>query len=289
MDEIQLFAVSNAVVQPLTIPSGATSFDDLYDGLSLGVYSALRTYNHNKFLFLEAHLERTKRSIAMLGWDFDFDEFGLRKALHDICTAYPGSDARVRYDVLAEPAWQFGVDSNVLIALIPFKPILDRVYEEGVAVGFAPGLSRERPLVKAADFAIKRRDFMASRKGKNPYEYLILDNGGHILEGTGSNFYGIKDGVVYTAGKGVLDGITRKVILSLLPDLKIPLRLQAIHKREIETLDEAAISSSSRALLPVVKIGGRVVGNGRPGPLSQIILKAYNQFVAKSVKTAVES
>ena len=58
-------------------------------------------------------------------------------------------------------------------------------------------------------------------------EYLILDNGGHILEGTGSNFYGIKDGVVYTAGKGVLDGITRKVILSLLPDLKIPLRLQA--------------------------------------------------------------
>jgi branched-subunit amino acid aminotransferase/4-amino-4-deoxychorismate lyase len=63
--------------------------------------------------------------------------------------------------------------------------------------------------------------------------------------------------------------------------------MEAVKVNQIAQLSEAALSGSSRALLPVVQIGEQVVGNGRPGPICQQILAAYNDFVARQVKTAV--
>jgi len=285
MRELQLFAVMESGVQPLPVPEQATSFEELYEGLALGVYSALRTYGHNKFLCLAAHLDRTERSMTLLGWDFRLDRQRLRQALHAVCTAYPLPEARVRFDVLAEPAYRLGTDSRLLIALMPFRPVPDRLYEEGVKVGFARDLARERPLAKTADFALKRRAYLV---GTEPYEYLMLDEKGYILEGTGTNFYGVRDGALRTAGDGVLEGVTRKIILKLATGLDIPVRLDAVHVDEIAYLDEAAVSGSSRALLPVVAIAGQTVGDGRPGPICRRLLAAYNDFVAREIKMAVE-
>jgi branched-subunit amino acid aminotransferase/4-amino-4-deoxychorismate lyase len=284
MTTIQLYAVTEGGVQPLPVPEQATGFTDLYDGLAVGVYSALRTYEHNKFLCLEDHLTRTERSMALLGWQFELNRAQLRQALHEVCTAYEAPNSRVRFDVLAEPAP--GTDSRVVIALMPLRPIPDHFYEEGVTVGFAPELWRENPLAKTADFVQKRSAYAGGTQ--ECFDYLLVDKNGCILEGTSSNFFGIRDGVVYTAGKGVLEGITRKLILDeLLPQLNIPLCLEAVCVADIPDLDEAALSGSSRAFLPVVKIGEQVVDNGRPGPISQRILAAYNDLVRRLVKTAV--
>ena len=285
MNQLQLFAVTESGVQPLPLPEEAASFEALYDGLALGVYSALRTYDHNKFLCLAAHLARTERSMALLGWDFELDRPRLRQALHQVCTAYPWPEARVRFDVLAEPATRRGSDSRVLIALMPFRPVPQRLYEEGVEVGFAADLARKRPLAKTADFALKRRAYPMGAAGA--YEHLLLDKEGYILEGTGTNFFGVRGGVLRTAGEGVLEGVTRNIILKLAAELEIPASLEAVHVDEIPTLEEAAVSGSSRALLPVVAIAGHTVGDGRPGPIGRRLLAAYNDFVAREIKTAV--
>jgi hypothetical protein len=150
------------------VPAQATGFADLYDGLAVGVYSALRTYEHNKFLSLEDHLARTERSMALLGWQYELDRTQLCRALHEICTDYPAPDSRVRFDVLTEPA--FGTNSRVLIALMPLIPIPDHFYDEGVAVGFAPDLWRENPLAKTADFVQKRRAYAAGTQ--DCFDYL---------------------------------------------------------------------------------------------------------------------
>ena len=115
----------------------------------------------------------------------------------------------------------------------------------------------------------------------------MLDSAGRILEGTGTNFWAVREGVVYTAGEGVLEGITREILLQLVAELDIPLRLEAVSSADIATLDEAALSGSSRALLPVVSIAGQTVGDGRPGPVTRRILAAYNAFVAENVRTAI--
>lgn len=286
MSSYQLFAVEPNYIRPLPVPDSVQSFADLFDGLQLGVYSALCTFNHNKFLYLDAHIARTVQSLQLLGWDYQLDESLLRNALHEVCTAYPLPNSRVRFDVLAEPPTHLGTDSRLLIGLIPFPGVPASYYEQGVAVDFAPALHRENPLAKTAVFAQARRQLAATAA---IYEYLLLNEKGQILEGTGSNFYGVRNNVLYTAGEGVLEGITRKIILDQATKLGIPICYEAIHRDEISLLDEAGISSSSRALLPVVSIAGQVVGNGRPGPICRKILTAYNNFVSQQIRIAINA
>ncbi len=285
MNDMQLFAVEKGGTRPLPIPPAAIVFADLYAGMELGVYSALRTYEHQKFLWLDKHLARMAQSAQLVGIAYDVDEVALRRALAQVCKAYPLPDARVRIDLLAQPPTHLGSNSRLLIALIPFPGIPPRYYKEGVRVGFAETLHRETPLAKKAVFAAQRRKLTLS-ENEAVYEHLLVDKDGFILEGTGSNFYGIRDGVVYTAVNGVLEGITLKIILKLIAELDIPLAEQPVHLDDIGRLDEAALSSSSRALIPIVQIGEQVVGNGRPGPVSRRILKAFNTFICAEIEPA---
>ncbi len=282
--KVCLYAVEEGGIRPLPVEKSVVNFNHLYDGLQLGVYSALRTFEQNKFLYLEEHIERTRQSMTLLGWADVLDEARLRQALHEVCTSYPLPQARVRFDILAAPPLHLGSSSRLLIGLIPFIPPPPELYQTGVQVAFAPDLVREHPLAKSADFAQKRQKY---KTNDQIYEYLLLDKQNHILEGTGSNFYGVLDGVLHTAGTGVLAGITRRIILDLAEKQHIPVNLSPIQVDELPFLQEAALSSSSRALLPIVKIANQVVGNGRPGPICQQLLAVYNNFVAREVKTAV--
>ncbi len=303
MANFQLYAIEDAGPRVLPVPDDAVQFIDLYRGLPLGVYDALRTFEHHKFLYLNRHLARTERSMALLGWTYRLDRARLLRALHAVVTAAAWPEMRVRLDILAGPAEALGTTSRELIALQPFTPPLPELYERGVAVAFAAGLARERPQAKTADFAARRPPTAGLRQieesgqlaasgeqsavNSEPYEYLLLDSAGRILEGTGTNFWAVRDGVVYTAGEGVLEGITREILLQLIGELGIPLRLEAVGAADIAVLDEAALSGSSRALLPVVSIAGQLIGDGRPGPVTRRILAAYNAFVAESVRIAI--
>ncbi len=286
MSDLQLFAVTATALQPLPVPAGAKAFTDLYHGLALGVYSIARTFAHNKFLRLDHHLARTVNSMRLLGWDYRLDEAHLRRAIHTLCSAFPAPEMRVRMDVLAEPAVALGTDSRELLALAPFTPLPADFYAQGVAVDFATGLTRGNPLIKTADFAEARaREHVGGHT--TSYEALLVDGAGNILEGTSANFYGVRAGALYTAGQGVLEGITRAIILDLARDLPMPVHTTPIHVAAIDQLDEAAISSSSRGILPVVQIGDIAIGNGKPGPYTQRLMAAYDRFVAQNVQTAI--
>ena len=113
MDLIQLIAIEKDGLRPLPVPENATSFDQLFEGLALGVYSALRTFEHNKFLYLEHHIQRTRGSAILLGWKDVLNEPLLRQGLHLACTQYSGADARVRFDLLAAPPTHLGVNGRL--------------------------------------------------------------------------------------------------------------------------------------------------------------------------------
>ncbi|MCL4267800.1 MAG: aminotransferase class IV [Anaerolineae bacterium] len=282
---IQWYAIEEKGVRPLPIPNGVSTFDGLYDGLALGVYSALRTFAHNKFLHLQDHIDRTVQSMRLLGWEYVLDKQRLRRALHQVCMAFPFPEARVRFDVLAAPPIHLGTNSREMIALLPFTPPDPALYKTGVVVEVAHDLHRTRPLAKTAEFAQARRVYPV---GGDVYEYILVDEAGYLLEGTGTNFYGVRDRVLRTAGRGVLEGITRRIVLQLAAELGIPVDLTAVHITEIPHLQEAALSGSSRAIVPVVQISGQVVGDGRSGPICQRLLTAYNLFISREIKMAVE-
>ena len=78
MSESRLYAVTETGIKELPIPGHISNLTNLYAGLALGVYSALRTYDHNQFLELDAHLDRTERSMALLGWEYELDRDRLK-------------------------------------------------------------------------------------------------------------------------------------------------------------------------------------------------------------------
>lgn len=285
MNNLQLFAVTPTGPQSLPWPAGATSVYEAFDNLPLGVYSALRTFEHDKFLHLDYHLDRTEQSMRLLGWTYCLDRGAFCRALHQVCCAYPLPDARVRFDVLAAAATALGSDSRVLIALTPFTPVPDACYEQGVRVQLAPHLQRENPLVKTASFVLARRPYPLGHP--EAYEHLLINEEGDILEGSSSNFYAVQGGCLYTAGAGVLEGITRRVVLQLAIELGLPVALAAVNAAGISQLDEAFISSSSRGIVPVVAISGQKVGEGRPGPITRQLEAAYQAYVQAHIRPAL--
>ena len=287
MSNEQLFGVTTDGLLPLDFAQDAHSFVAMLHGFPLGVYSALRTFEHNKFLDLQAHISRSLRSMELVGWRYVFDEGRFRLALHEAVTAYPLPDARVRFDILAHAVHREGREIQELIALRPFSPVPAEFYVQGIGVDFALQVTRSRPRAKTADFALQREPLALGQEQAH-FERLLLDEQGFILEGMMSNFWAVREGTVYTAGRGMLEGVTRKTLLSLIAELGIPLRLEAVNRADVGRLDEAAISGSSRALLPVVAINGQMVGDGKPGPVTLQILRAYEEFVAGAVRTAVD-
>lgn len=285
MSDIQLFAILENRIEHLPVAAEAASFKELYDGMPLGVYSSLLAFEQNKFLGLDGHIARTRQSVALLGWDEPLDEQRLRAGLHNILSAQPAQQARVRYDYLAAPIDVTGEQTRLLVAIRPFPGIPAEVYEEGVTVGFAKTLHRENPLAKTAAFVNDRQKYPIGMP--DAYERILVNEAGEILECTSANFYAVINGTLVTANEGILEGITRKIILQLAAENGIPIELRPPTVAEIPSFDEAALSSSSRAIMPIVKIGEQVVGNGRSGPIVTQLLAAYRGYVAGAVETAV--
>lgn len=281
---VRLYAVLPTGAERLPTPAGARAAHDVFDGLPLGVYTGLRTFHHDRFLGLEQHLDRTERCMRLLGWQEPLERHAIRRALDGAVREYPGADCFVRLDVLAEPPTELGTSSRTLCCLSPFTPIPEDYLRDGVRVEIAAELHRHDPRIKTADFVISRRPYPLNRK--ESFEHLLLDAEGGVLEGTSSNFYAVRAGVVQTAGEDMLEGITRRYVLRLCAELGLEVRLAPPRADELGQADEAFLSSSSRGIVPVVAVASTRIGAGRPGPLTRALLEAYRSLVEREARAA---
>jgi branched-chain amino acid aminotransferase len=286
MSELELWAVTAAGPVPLSAVAERAPRDlhELFDGFAPGVYSGLRTYGHDRFLGLEHHLERTERSAALLGWSERLDDLLLRRSLHALVSAHRSADARVRFDWLAAPVTAPDGESRLLVGLAPLLPIAPELLERGVLLGLCP-LRRPAPLIKTTDFVRRRR--ACSELDPVAYEHLLVSEDGLVLEGTSSNFFGVRAGRLVTAGTGVLEGVTRRIVLELAGPLGLDTSFDGIRVDALASLDEAFICSSTREIVPAVQIGTRGIGTGCPGPVTQALHAAFRRFAAASARPAI--
>jgi branched-chain amino acid aminotransferase len=103
----------------------------------------------------------------------------------------------------------------------------------------------------------------------------VVDAGGNVTEGPGFNVFAVKDGVVSTAARGVLEGVSRRTVLELCQARAIPLRVGALPADTLADADEVFLSSTGGGVLPIAKVDGKPVGAGFPGPVTQRLHDAY--------------
>ena len=219
---IRLHAVESRGLRRLDLPRGIDDVSEVFDRLPRGIYEALRTFDHVRFIGLAEHLERAERSMAAAGLGGGLDRPALHHAIHAAVLEYPGADCKLRLDVLAGPARELGTDSRLILALAPFEPPPPKAYRDGVGVGLIGDLRREDPLIKSADWVVERRRAPAASPGDQ--EPVMLDEDGYLLEGVQSNFFAAREGTLHTAGSGVLAGVTRGFVLDLYRAISVTFR-----------------------------------------------------------------
>jgi branched-chain amino acid aminotransferase len=269
---VRVYCLTSREVR-LTDQTGST-LDAVSLHLPDGAYTTLRTYNTDHIIGLGAHLQRLIDSSALLQRPYPIDPAAIRSALRDIIARERQPALRVRLTV------PLAVD-QIFISVEPFEVYPPEFYQHGVRCA-TTRLSRHTPTAKSTDFIAPSR---ASKAALDPglHELLLVDTRGQILEGISSNFYAVLKGVLRTAGEGVLEGITRRIVLQEAASL-IPIDYQPVKVSEVDRVTEAFITSSSREVMPVIQIDDQIIGAGQPGSITQALQEKYRAYLDRNAE-----
>jgi len=110
---------------------------------------------------------------------------------------------------------------------------------------------------------------------------LLCDHAGNVTEGPGFNAFAVIKGGVITPDIGVLEGITRRTVLEICAELGIETELRPLPLEEFMSADEVFLSSSGGGVLPITRVDDRVLGNGRAGPVSELLHARYWEWTRR--------
>ncbi|MDA3957993.1 branched-chain-amino-acid transaminase [Oceanispirochaeta sp.] len=112
-------------------------------------------------------------------------------------------------------------------------------------------------------------------------EAVMLSEEGYVAECTGDNIFIVKDGHLLTPASwhGLLEGITRNTLLELAEKKGIPSKETTLTRFDLYTADECFLTGSGAELIPVISVDKRMIGDGKPGPLTARMMKAFTELI----------
>jgi len=250
-----------------------------------GVYETLRTYNKVPFLY-DRHMHRLRASAERIRLPVPFGDADMASWIdRTVAAAGEMQEAYIRilftrgvgelnYDPRSTP------DPTVVIIVKPLEEPPARVFNDGINICLVPILRNHpgsvNPLIKANNLlnnALAMQE--ANRRGGE--EGLMCNYRGELSECSQANFFMVRGGKVLTpkSEAGLLEGITRAFLFEVGQEAGIEVREAVLTPADLESADEAFITSTTRELSPVTRIDGRPVGTGKPGPITNTLLKGY--------------
>ncbi len=240
----------------------------------LAVFDYLRTYEGHPF-HLEDHLLRLKYSAQEIGLALPCSLKEIGEIVVTLLKKNGFKESSVKI-ILTGGSSCDGLmpegKPSLMVLVSPLKAPPKSLYIAGIKAITTP-LARPVPCAKTTHYISA---IIALKKARDLgcLEAIYISSKGEILEGTTSNFFGVKNGKLITPAAGeILLGITREVILRLCPCEARPILYE-----ELKELDEAFFTSSNREILPVVQIDGIKIGSGKVGPMTQDISRLFREY-----------
>ena len=236
------------------------------------IYEVIRVINQTP-VFLPEHLERFWKSWQGIGITLELSEKELIKGFFDVIKENNLSEGNLRLQV------ELG-NGNAKIGIIPHHyPSLEN-YQKGVAVELIK-LQRDNPNIKSWNKNVRAFSDEYIRKN-NVYEVILTSDEGFLLEGSRSNIFGLKKGVLITPpADKVLPGITRQKIIELAEYIKLPFQEKPIHRDDIFSFQSFFLSGTSLGILPIQGIDN-IQFNCNFFPCNNL-MRAYEQEIIKSI------
>jgi D-alanine transaminase len=252
-----------------------------------GVYEVLRVYRGRPWLE-EEHFTRLANSLRAVRIEA-IDLIRLRRRMHKTIAAGPFLEATVYIQVTRGSALRSHVfpEETTPLEFLFVQEFADPYYElreVGAEVITQPDQRWKRCDIKSINLLA---NVLAAQAAKDAgcKEALLYLPDGSLTEGTHSSLFGVINETLVAPpnGPAILPGLTRELIVRLASREGIRSREQSVKRQELDHVSELFLTGTTAEVLPVVRVDGLSVGNGRPGPITQRLQKAYTQAVAEFV------
>jgi branched-chain amino acid aminotransferase len=269
-----------------------------------GVYETLRTYNKVPFLY-DRHVRRLRQSARHIDLDVPFDDATLAQWMQEtVDAAIKADDAdsdewyirvlltrgvgELSYDIKATPA------PSLVIIVKPNEEPPPRMAADGIRISLVDILRNHpgsvNPMIKSNNLLNNALAMQAAyRRGAE--EALMCNYRGELSECSQSNFFMVRNGVALTpkSAAGLLEGVTRAFLFEVGQDVGVPVREEVLLPGDLDSADEAFITSTTRELSPVTRIDDRVIGSGKPGRITMRLWDGYKRRAQELSRAGVAS
>lgn len=241
-----------------------------------GVFEGIRAYNGRVFKLAE-HIERLYWSAKAILLTIPISPAEMTRAVVDTCRRNKLRDGYIRL-VVTRGVGTLGLNPNrckrasVIIIADKLQLYPVEYYQKGldiVTVATTRMLSNSvNPAIKSLNYL---NNILAKIEANNAgvEEAIMLNSEGFVAECTGDNIFIIQKGRLMTPplSAGALYGITRNTVIDCARELGVPVSEPNLTRYDLFTADECFLTGTGAELIPVVKIDGRVIGDGKPGPV----------------------
>jgi len=253
-----------------------------------GIFEGIRLYSGNVFR-LEAHLDRLWCSGKALLLTIPISRAEMADAVCECCRQNGLRDGYIRLVVtrgvgdLGLAPWLCPKPSVFIIAdTIALYP--QEYYTSGLSIVTVPtrrmGAAALPPMVKSLNYLNNILAKIEARQA-GALEAIMLNDAGFVAECTGDNVFIVYQGRLLTpaAQQGALRGITREAIFAVAETLGVPVEEHDLTRYDLWNADECFLTGTGAEVIPVVKLDGREIGDGKPGPVTARVLVEFRRRV----------
>jgi len=255
------------------------------------VYETLRTYEGRPFLLPE-HFLRLEEAAGTLGIDVGWDLGRVRCEIdRTLREAENGSEWLIRIIVTrgigaVSPDPESCRESTRIIIVIPHHENPPELYREGVGIAISP--RRRDPVIASIKTGNLIHQVLGARdaRARGVAEIIFLGPDGYLSDGTRSNLFLVRGRELLTPSKecGIVRGITRNMVMEVARDLGIGVVEGGFVPGIIASCPEAFLTSTTRGIMPVTRIDGQPVGDGKVGPTTGRLNEAYRAAVKRQIE-----
>ena len=256
-----------------------------------GIFEGIRAYNGRVFK-LKEHIDRLFYSAKAILLTIPMSHNQICDAVVDTCRQNKIRDGYIRL-VVTRGVGGLGLNPNrckhpsVIVIADKIQLYPNEVYDRGMDIITVP---TTRNLHSALNPAIKSLNYLNNILAKieanlgGCEEAIMLNAQGFVSECTGDNLFIIKAGKMYTPplSAGALYGITRAVVIDLARESGIDVTEPDLTRYDLFNADECFLTGTGAEIVPVVKIDGRIIGDGKPGPITKKLVEKYRALTQSS-------
>jgi len=256
-----------------------------------GIFEGIRAYNGRVFR-LKEHIDRLFYSAKAILLDIPISHAEMVEAVVETCRKNGLRDGYIRL-VVTRGVGTLGLNPNrcknpsVIIIAGKIQLYPEELYQKGMEIVTVPTV---RNLHSAVNPAIKSLNYLnnilAKIEANNAgcEEAVMLNAEGFVAECTGDNLFLVSGGKLLTPplSAGALHGITRQVVIDLAKEAGLGVAEPNLTRYDLFNAEECFLTGTGAELVPVVKIDGRVIGSGKPGPVTRKLVTRYHALTKVS-------